>query len=205
VVPELRPYHRVWGSRNWTRAPGILDYIEQRLDRYPHKGIGEFHVHFLDDDDTPLLDAVARMALARDIPIHLHSGAKPVARFFELQPDLTIIWAHSGLGESTGTIRATLERFPNLYADTSLREWEINGGNDIEPEWKEILIRFQDRMMVGSDTWVNGQWDSYETIMADHRRYLNLLPRDVAEKIAYRNAEKLFGIKVTMDLIGKRK
>lgn len=51
---------------------------------------------------------------------------------------------------------------------------------------------------------MNGQWENYESIMADHRTYLNLLPRDIAEKIAYRNAERLFGVTVTLDLIGKK-
>ena len=58
--------------------------------------------------------------------------------------------------------------------------------------------------MVGSDTWVNGQWDDYAAIIASNREWLSYLPRDVAEKIAYKNAERLFGRTITMDLIGKR-
>lgn len=58
--------------------------------------------------------------------------------------------------------------------------------------------------MVGSDTWVNSQWDHYEPIIASNRQWLSLLPRPVAEKIAFRNAERLFGRSVTMDLIGTR-
>lgn len=58
--------------------------------------------------------------------------------------------------------------------------------------------------MMGSDTWVNGQWDRYSDIMTSNRAWLSKLPRDVAEKIAYRNAEKLFGRKVSMEQIGTR-
>jgi len=203
VVPELRPYHGEWGSGNWQEAPEMAAYLEDRLDRYPHQGIGEFHVHVPRMANRPLLKEVARMALERDIPIHLHSGPGPVDLMFELKPDLTVIWAHTGLGESAATVWDTMSRHPNLWADTSLREWSIMGGDAIEPEWLRILTTFQDRMMVGSDTWVNGQWENYEGIIRDHRRYLNLLSREIAEKIAYRNAERLFGVKVTMDLIGK--
>lgn len=204
VVPELRPYHGEWGSGNWQSAPDMAAYIEDRLDRYPHKGIGEFHVHVAAAANRDLLAKVARMAIERDIVIHIHSGPEPVDLMYELQPDLKVIWAHTGLGESAAMVWDTMSRHPTLWADTSLREWSIMDGDSIDPEWLRILTAFQDRMMVGSDTWVNGQWENYEGIIRDHRQYLNLLPREIAEKLAYRNAERLFGVTVTMDLIGKR-
>ena len=204
VVPELRPYHGEWGSGNWQSAPDMAAYIEDRLDRYPHKGIGEFHVHVPRMANRELLKEVARMALERDIVIHIHSGPGPVDLMYELEPDLKIIWAHTGLGETAATVFDTMSRHPTLWADTSLREWSILDGDSIDPEWLRILTAFQDRMMVGSDTWVNGQWENYEGIIRDHRRYLNLLPREIAAKLAYRNAERLFGVTVTMDLIGKK-
>ena len=94
-------------------------------------------------------------------------------------------------------------------ADTSLRESAILGFGtgpdaDLDPDWKRVVMDFQDRLMIGSDTWVNGQWDRYADIMTSNCRWLAKLPRDVAEKIAYRNAEALFGRKVTMDLVGTK-
>lgn len=204
VVPELRPYHGEWGSGNWQNAPDMAAYIEDRLDRYPHKGIGEFHVHVAMSANRELLAEVARMAVERDIAIHIHSGPEPVDLLYELEPDLKVIWAHTGLGESAATVWDTMSRHPTLWADTSLREWSIMDGDRIDHEWMRILTTFQDRLMVGSDTWVNGQWENYEGIIDDHRAYLNLLPREIAEKIAYKNAERLFGVTVTMDLIGQR-
>jgi hypothetical protein len=58
--------------------------------------------------------------------------------------------------------------------------------------------------MVGSDTWVNHRWENYEALMDLNRRWLSQFPREVAEKIAYRNAETLFGRKVSRQLIGKK-
>ena len=58
--------------------------------------------------------------------------------------------------------------------------------------------------MVGSDTWVNGQWDNYSSIIASNRSWLSKLPRKVAEKIAYKNAERLFNRTITMQQIGTR-
>jgi len=54
IVPELRPYHGSANSSNWAKAPGMADYLEDRLERYPHQGIGEFHIHRLDMSDEPL-------------------------------------------------------------------------------------------------------------------------------------------------------
>ena len=56
--------------------------------------------------------------------------------------------------------------------------------------------------MIGSDTWVNGQWARYEEIMRVNRRWLSNLPRPVAEKIAYQNAEGLFKRRIKRELLG---
>ena len=204
IVPELRPYHGDAGSGNWTKAPGMLDYLQQRLESYDHKGIGEFHVHNIDPADRPLLAAVAGMARARNIPVHIHSGAAPVRLFYELEPALTVIWAHAGMSEPPAVVGEMLDAYPTLYADTSYRETEILGDGDLDPEWRAVILRHSDRLMVGTDTWVNSQWDDYEGLIALNRRWLAKLPRDVAERIAYRNAARLFGRDVSGKLIGTR-
>ena len=205
IVPELRPYHGDAGSSNWAKSPGMEDYLLGRLKKYPHEGIGEFHIHRIDPTDEPLLKKVAAMARERNIPVHVHSGPEGVAQLYRLEPEVKMIWAHAGLGSPAAEVYATMKEFPNLYADTSLRESQILGVREtLHPEWKKIIFDFQDRLMMGSDTWVNSQWDRYDDIIASNRRWLALLPKEVAEKIAYRNAEKLFGRKVSMGLIGTR-
>ena len=205
VVPEMRPYRGAVGSSNWTKSEGIRDYIRRRLETYPHEGIGEFHVHALDPADRPLLTAVARLAKARGIPVHIHSGAAPVRLFFEIEPDLTIIWAHAGMSEPAEVVGAMFDEFATLYADTSYRENDILAGDGtIAPAWRDVIMRHSDRLMVGTDTWTNSQWDSYEELIALNRRWLGQLPREIAERIAYKNAARLFGRKVGRELIGTR-
>lgn len=205
IVPELRPYHGDAGSSNWTKAPDMQSYLARRLKAYPHEGIGEFHIHNLDVSDEPLFREVIAMAKERDIYLHVHSGAAPVRWLYELDPDIKVIWAHAGLGERASTVYDVMRDHPTLVADTSLREHEILGtGDALDPDWKKIIMSFQDRLMVGSDTWVNSQWDRYGSIMASNRAWLSRLPRDVAEKIAYRNAERLFGREISRQQIGTR-
>ncbi|MDH3600182.1 MAG: amidohydrolase, partial [Candidatus Tectomicrobia bacterium] len=74
----------------------------------------------------------------------------------------------------------------------------------IEPRWRDLIMRYPDRFMVGSDTWVNSQWESYAALIDINRRWLSKFPREVAEQIAYRNAEALFGRKVSRQLIGEK-
>lgn len=206
IVPELRPYHGDAGSSNWTKAAGMADYLRGRLAKYPHQGIGEFHIHNLDTGDEPLFREVIAMAKAGNIPLHVHSGAAPIRWLHGLDPEVTLIWAHAGLGEPASAVHELMAEIPGLYADTSLRESAIlgYGESELDPEWKQIVFDFQDRLMIGSDTWVDGQWDRYSGIMTSNRAWLSKLPREVAEKIAYRNAEKLFGRKVSMELVGER-
>ena len=192
--------HRTGPRRRICRS-----YLEARLKTYPHEGIGEFHIHSLDVSDAPLFRKVIAMAKARDIYLHVHSGPEPIRWLYGLDRDVKIIWAHAGLGEEAGAVYDLMAEFPELLADTSLREYAILGaGDEIDPEWMKIITAFQDRLMVGSDTWVNSQWASYSQIIAANRRWLSKLPRDVAEKIAYRNAERLFGRKISMEQIGTR-
>jgi predicted TIM-barrel fold metal-dependent hydrolase len=206
IVPELRPYHGDAGSSNWAKAQDMDAYLTKRLAAYPHVGIGEFHIHSLDTSDEPLFRKVIAMARKDDLFLHVHAGTDPIRWLYSLDPEVKIIWAHAGLGEQPGAVYKLMNDFPNLTADTSLREFAINSGPEgkLNPEWERIVIDFQDRLMIGSDTWVNGQWDNYQSIMASNRAWLSKLPRAVAEKIAYKNAEALFDRKVTMDLIGTR-
>lgn len=205
IVPELRPYHGEAGSSNWTSVDGMDDYLRGRLGKYPHEGIGEFHIRSQAMWNEPLMRDIIAMAKERDIPLHIHSDAEPIRWVYNLDPDVKIIWAHAGLGEPAARVHELMSEFPDLYADTSLREYAILGnGDDLDPEWKKIVFDFQDRLMIGSDTWVNSQWDRYSSIIDSNRLWLSKLPREVAEKIAYKNAEKLFGRTISMDQIGTK-
>ena len=205
IVPELRPYLGDWGSSNWTEFDGMADYIQTRLEQYPHRGIGEFHFRAMETTNKGLLKLIAGMAKKRDIPIHIHSGAAPVEYFYEIDPDLTIIWAHAGMSEPPEVISPLMDKHATLYADTSFREYDIlsrTGGMD--KAWEVLLLKHSDRFMVGTDTWVNSQWADYDRLIASNRECLAMLPKDAAEAIAYRNAERLFGIDVSSEQLGRR-
>ena len=205
IVPEMRPYNEQLGPSNWTRGEGVGDYIENRVRQYPHEGIGEFHMHAVDPDDEPLMRRIVALAIEKNIPLHVHSGHRPIEYLYSLDPRLTVIWAHAGMSEPPDVIEAMMARYATLHADTSYREWEIlRGADGIDADWRRVLERFADRFMVGSDTWVNGQWASYDRLMATNRQWLAQLTPATAHNIAYRNAERLFGRRIGRQLFGTR-
>ena len=205
ISPDLLPYDYGAGKRDWTRSKQVQAYLRQELDAHPYEGVGEFHLHVLDGRDVPQLEAVARMAKARRLPIHVHAGAAAVRTLFALAPDLTIIWAHAGWEnadkrESVEVIGAMFDTYPNLYADTSYRERDIlTEDGSIAPGWRDLILKNSRRLMIGTDTWTNSRWDEYQALIDLNRRWLSKLPRDVAERIAFRNAERLFGRRISQD------
>ena len=205
IVPEMRPYNDQLGPTNWTKAEGVGDMIEQRVREYAHQGIGEFHLHRIDPDDEALLRRIAAVAVEKRIPLHVHSDHRPIEYLFALEPGLTIIWAHAGMTEPASVVEATMARYPTLYADTSYREMDILGdGGIIDEQWRKVLERFAHRFMVGSDTWTNSQWLDYDNLIALNRQWLAQLSPRSAARIAYQNAEALFGRPVGNHLLGKR-
>jgi hypothetical protein len=61
--------------------------------------------------------------------------------------------------------------------------------------WRELILAFPDRFLVGSDTWINQRWSSYDDIMRDYRGWLGDLPPAVAQRVAWGNAADLFGVR----------
>ncbi|MET0004174.1 MAG: amidohydrolase family protein [Candidatus Thiodiazotropha sp.] len=205
IVPEMRPYNDHFGPSNWTKWEGVGEFIEKRVTEYPHEGIGEFHLHRVDPADEPLMKSIIALALNKKIPLHVHSGHEPIDYLYSLSPDLTIIWAHAGMTEPASVVEEMMSRYPTLYADTSYRETDIliNAGG-INEEWRQLLERFAERFMVGSDTWINDQWEDYDHLIAINRKWLAHLTTESAKKIAYQNAERLFGRKIAPKLFGTR-
>ena len=206
IVPELTPYHGSANVPNWTKSAGMLDYLHERLKIYRHEGIGEFEInqHQMGPSDRPFLAEIAKMASKRNIPLHMHCDADPVRLFYELDPGLTIIWAHAGMLEPPEVVGPMLEKYPTLYVETSLREGDILHRDGIDPDWLALIKRYPDRLMVGIDTGNNNRWGRYKELVAENRAWLSNLPRNLAERIAYRNAAKLFKRNISRGLLGKR-
>ena len=71
----------------------------------------------------------------------------------------------------------------------------LNDEKQLKNEWKEILIEYQDKLLFATDAHKKHRWKKYSKIVRIYRDILNQLPEEVAKKIAYLNAEKIYNIK----------
>ncbi|MFB3102262.1 MAG: amidohydrolase family protein [Alphaproteobacteria bacterium] len=197
VVPVLRPYHGDLHAGNWYRSPEIVAYLEGRLENGFYRGIGEFHLFDDDDARTPTMRRVAALAVAHNIALHVHSGAGPIAALFDAEPNLKILWAHAGMVEPADVVANMLDRYARLTAEVAFRAGDIAPGGKLGPSWRRLFIRHTDRFMIGTDTYINDRWDVYGSLINEHRNWLDQLPRETAEAIAFGNADRVFGAEAT--------
>jgi len=194
VIPELRPYRTVEDMATWTRDQGVITYVEERLGRHRYVAIGEFHLHG-DDADRPVVRRMVDVARKHGLFLHVHSGADSIERLFRYDPIARILWAHAGF-EPPETVQDMLRRHANLWCELSFREDHAPGGK-LDPRWQALFLEFPDRFMIGTDTYVADRWPYVIEHARLARQWLPTLPQDVAEKIAYRNGEELFGKMMT--------
>jgi hypothetical protein len=193
IIPFLRPYHDDVTSSNWHQQEAIIDYFKKRLETPIYKGLGEFHIHNPINADSPVIRKTAQLAVERGLYLHVHSDHRAVEQIFAYEPRVKILWAHAGMSDPPAVVAEMFERFENLWVDISIREYEIAPNGLLAPEWRKLFLEHADRITIGSDTWVNAQWDNYEKIIAFDRHWLAQLPPEVAQKIAFDNAGRLFG------------
>lgn len=186
VVPSLRPYRRRGEISTWMRDDSVVAHLEQRLRQYRYAAIGEFHLYG-SDADLPVPRRVVRLARQHRLILHAHSDADAVERLFRQDPDARILWAHAGF-DRPEAVRAMLRRYPTLHADLAFRS-DMGSDGRVDPAWAEAFREFPERFMVGTDTFAPERLH-YIPEHADYSRgWLRALPRDLAERIAWRNAE----------------
>lgn len=193
IVPILRPYHGKVHSGNWFADPTTLGYLRERWSSGRYAGIGEFHLHTNESADSDTVRAVAAIAVAADKYMHVHADADAINKIFAHTPEVKILWAHAGLGDPPSVIARTLAAHDALWADISIRDYEIAPGGKLDPEWRDLFMAFPDRLMAASDTWVTTRWDQYQDILEAQRAWIRQLPPAVAKAVAHGNAVRLFG------------
>ncbi len=124
-----------------------------------------------------------------------------------------IVWQHIGW-DNTGhmtvdLLRRLLETHPNLYLALRVEEREVMVGGDgpmpnrivdegwkIRPEWVELISDFPDRFMIGGDEFVGipGQTPRRPQSFAETWPILNQLPPDLARKVGYDNAARVYNL-----------
>jgi predicted TIM-barrel fold metal-dependent hydrolase len=124
-------------------------------------------------------------------------------RMFKKHPETKFINAHLGwYGSDLKKLGALLDAMPNMYTEIGAVIAELGR----QPRAaREFMIKYQDRVMFGKDSWVPEEYTTYFRVLetADeyfpyHKRYHAFwrmygmeLPDDVLKKIYYKNALKV--------------
>jgi len=191
IVPFLRPYRTREDMGTWHSDPAVQAYVEERLIRGIYRGIGEFHLSAA-HVEAPVVKRSAELATQQGLFFHAHVDEATVEKLLQRYPQVRILWAHAGMSASAAAVGQLLDRFPTLWVELALRS-DVAPAGTLDPAWQALFLRHADRFMVGTDTWVTSRWEMLAEGMQAMRGWLSQLPRDVAEQIAYRNAERLFG------------
>jgi hypothetical protein len=190
AVAFARPYVVAADVRTWFRDPAILAMIQKELARGIYKGIGEFHIFGHDADSEGFARFVA-LASQHGLWLHAHCDDYVIERIFALDPNAQVIWAHTGMSTPPARVDELLGRYSRLYGELSYRGGIVEG-DGLSPAWRTLFVKYPERFLLGSDTWIPERWPEVPAIMQSYRAWLAQLPPDVAEKIAWRNGARLF-------------
>jgi uncharacterized protein len=130
-------------------------------------------------------------------------------RLFARHPGTTFINAHLGwMGNDLTQLGRLLDRFPNVQTEIAAVIYELGRQPRFAREW---LIRYQDRVMFGKDSWAPSEYPTYFRVLETADEYFDYfrkyhafwklygldLPDEVLEKVYYKNALRVIpGIKL---------
>ena len=204
VVPFVRLYRNRDDYSNWFRDETIHEMVLAELARGtasgPYRGIGEFHLYESANANGPVAKKLIALAERQKLAVLAHVDDVAIDLLMANAPSkgqsLRLIWAHTGIGGAPiERVQALLERYPLLMGELSYRPGLTCEGGKLCPDWRALLLKYPDRFVVGSDTWVNQRWSAYDEIMRGYRTWLGDLPPDVAQRIAWGNAAALFSLR----------
>lgn len=214
VLPMFSPYIDVHSRHNWFADERVLERARDALASGHYAGIGETHLlpGIGPRRDNPIFEGLLRLAGEFDVPIIVHTEASSYAYFLPVCqkfPQVKIQWAHAGGILEPAQVDRLLASCDNVWAELSARDpWHYGGlveDGHLKPAWLEVLKRYPDRFMLGSDPVWNAHqvdrwyeadsgWDHVDQLWRFHRQWLQDLPPSLADSIRLKNAQRFYGV-----------
>jgi hypothetical protein len=204
VVPFVRLYRNRADYGNWFRDESIYEMVQSELARGtaagPYRGLGEFHLYESANADGPVARKLMALAEEKDLAVLAHVDDAAIDLLMAHTPSkgakARLIWAHTGIGGApVARVEQLLAKYPRLMGELSYRPGLTCEGGKLCPEWRQLLLKYPDRFLLGSDTWINQRWLHYDDTMKGYRAWLGDLPADVARRIAWDNGAAMFGLR----------
>jgi Tat protein secretion system quality control protein TatD with DNase activity len=198
AVAFIRVYRDRADYGTWHKNPEIVAMIEREFASGffagKVRGIGEFHIYG-DEAKSKEFTQIVAFAKKHDLWLHAHCDEAALAIVFQLNPNARVIWAHTGFSVATEKVANLMKQHAGLMGELSYRN-DITEGGKLSKQWRTLFTAHADRFLLGSDCWVTERWAQYDELMSYYRTWLAELPKEKAELIAFRNGERMFGIKL---------
>lgn len=205
------------------------DHIRRVLQTFPgvFTGIGEFTIHkeFVSGKipgevaslENPALDRILDFAAEAGLVVLLHNDVdipfaksdsepaylKELKALFKRHKNVTIIWAHMGLGRTVGPSKnyfTLIEQIlndpelPNLYVDISWDEAAkyLVANTEVTSRTAELISRHRDRFLFGTDAAAPPDQTAYLKTYKAYQPLWNVLDRETCRKVRSSNFERIF-------------
>ena len=215
IVPIWSPYRTPGDWSTWAHDNGVLERARQAMGTGTYQGIGELHLigGFAPHWRSPVIAGLAQIAEEYDVPLLLHTElSRPdyMIGLCKAYPAVRLLWAHAGAILTAEQVSDVMNRCPNVWSELSARDpWRFvnnpitNRKNALLPEWRDLINRFPDRFMIGSDpvwpverldSWDEPDtgWQQYGRFIRFHRQWIDRLPPALARKLRLDNAVQFF-------------
>ena len=212
IIPFFSPYIHELGKRDWYLDEKVVKMAKEGLENGQYYGIGEVHFMsgFKPRTDNHIFLQLVELARKYDVPMLIHIDSGNEKTFLKLcsdYPDVSLIFAHAGGNLRAAHIEIILEQCDNVWIDFAARDpWRYDGISKDDytllSDWRSLVVSYPDRFITGTDpvwkvtrgsTWDTDDegWSHYRQLYDYHWTWLNDLPDDVREKIAWKNTRVL--------------
>lgn len=199
-------------------------YVSELMLKHADKSVVDFQTEkgeYVVDLDDPFLHKLIRKINLTDpeiaIQIHyeLYNLPEDIYKlevFLLRHKETKFVLSHMGFS-APEDLTPLMRKCNNLYVSISKKITKYNITRDPKKEkqvarailnenrkisdniWIDFLIEFQDKILFATDANYMFLWKNYEVLIEDGRAFLGQLPVEIAQKIAYKNSENLYGIK----------
>lgn len=215
IIPFASPYYNAGNRLNWYFDKNLVSEIRRQLETGLYGGIGEVHLvaSIGPRRDNPVFVGLLELAREFKLPFLIHTDASRYLYFLpvcEKYPDIRFIWAHAGGTFQPDQLDPLMKACPNVWLDLAARDPDHYGAfveydGALYPGWRDFIIKYQDRIMTGTDPVWNAQevyrwyesdegWFHYNDFIQFHRKWMKQLPREVEKKVRLTNAQRFFGL-----------
>jgi len=155
-------------------------------------GFVQFHVQFSDTLESDLLELSNLFPRSKIILAHCVPGKNPdvIKLLHRIFNQTQNVYCETS-GDNGPTHASYRPIYEKIFGKGNGRMY---GKGGLNKGWHKLILRFPNRIMVGTDSCC-GRKERYDELVHELRTYFfPELPKDVREKVAYKNALNVFGL-----------